>query len=115
MNRRNEKSIKVYICKLDKITFQVSSDSKTAVVISDASIKNQVTTSIAHIYTHNSPVIKIIHYTINVTLTEAKLFIIRCSINQAIYLSNINQIIIIMDSIHTAKRIFDLFNYLYQI
>ena len=89
-NRRNKKSRKMYIQKLNKITFEAFLDSKTAVIVSDTSIKNQVTTSIVHIYTYNSPVIKTIHYTINVTLTEAELFAIRCSINQAICISNIN-------------------------
>ena len=90
MNRRSEESIKAHICKLDEITFQASTNSKTAVVVSDTSIKNQVTTSIAYIYTYNSLVIKMIHHTTNITLTEAKLFAIRCGINQATQLSDIN-------------------------
>jgi len=61
-NRRNKKSIKVHICKLDEITFQVFLDSKTAMVILDASIKNQVTTFIVYVHTYNSLVIKMIHY-----------------------------------------------------
>jgi len=81
MNRRNKESIKAHIYKLDEITFQMSLDSKTAVVVSNASIKNQVITSITHIHTHDSPAIKTIHYTINVMSTEAKLFTIRCGIN----------------------------------
>ena len=90
MNRKSKEGIKAYICKLDNITFQASTDSKTVVVVSDTSIKNQVATSIAHIHTHNGPVIKMIYYAINVTLTKAELFVIRYSINQAIRLSNIN-------------------------
>ena len=115
MNRRNEESIKPYICELDEITFQASSDPKTAVVVSDISIKNQVTTSITYIYIHDSPVIKTIHHIINITFTEAKLFAIRYSINQATWLSNINQIIIIMDLIHATKRIFGSSIHSYQI
>jgi len=111
-NRKNKESIKVHICKLDEIIFQVSLDSKTAL---DASIKNQVTTFIVHVHTYNSLVIKMIHYVINIILTKAKLFAIRYSINQATCLFNINWIIVIMDSIHAVKRIFDLLNYLYQI
>ena len=53
-------------------------------VITDVSIKNNVATSIAHIYIHNRPVIKTLHHTVNVNSMEAKLFAIRCSINQAI-------------------------------
>ena len=101
MNRRNEENIKAYIHKLDEITFQALLDPKTAIVVLDASIKNQVTTSIAHIHIHDSPVIKTIHHAINVTSTEPKLFAIRCGINQATQLSNINQIIIILQLINS--------------
>jgi len=48
-------------------------------------------------------------------LTKAELFVIRCSINQATCLSNVKYIFVIMDSIHAAKRIFDLSFYPYQI
>ena len=81
MNRRNNESRKSHTQKLNKITFEAFLDSRIAVIVLDTSIKNQVITSIAHIYTHNSPVIKTIHYAINVTSMEAELFDIRCSIN----------------------------------
>jgi len=38
---------------------------------SDASIKNQVATSIAHIYCGHNIVAKTIHHAVNITLTEA--------------------------------------------
>jgi len=44
-----------------------------------------------------------------------ELFAIMCGLNQAIWLTNIEYIIIITDAIHTAKRIFNSFIYLYQI
>jgi len=59
------------------------SDSKTAIIVSDASIKNQVATSIAHIHVHNNPIIKTLYHEINVTSTEAELSAIRYGINQA--------------------------------
>jgi len=40
-------------------------------------------------------------------ITEAKLFAIRCGINQATNLNGINEIIVITDSIHATKRIFN--------
>ena len=43
----------------------------------------------------------------NVLSTEAKLFIISYSINQAINTDNISKINVIMDSLHLAKKIFD--------
>ena len=76
-------------------------------VIPDTGIKNNVATSIAHIHVYDKPIIKTIHYVVNITLTEAKVFVIRCNINQAINLPGISKIVIITDSIHATKRIFD--------
>ena len=78
-------------------------NSKTAVIILDTSIKNQVAILIAYIHVHDNPIIKNLHHIVNITSTEAKLFAIRCDINQAIQLVNINHIIIIMDLIHATK------------
>jgi len=39
--------------------------------------------------------------------TEAKLFVIKCGINQATNHNNISKIIIVTDSIHAARKIFD--------
>ena len=38
---------------------------------------------------------------------EAELFAIRCSINQACIKENVSKIIVITDSIHVAKKIFN--------
>lgn len=67
--------------------------------------------SLLHVY--NSPVIKTIHYTINITFTEVELFAIRYGLNQASCLANIKCIVVITDSIHAAKKIFDPFIYPY--
>jgi len=93
----------------------VLDDSKIAIIISDTSIKNQVATLIAHIYVYDNPVIKTLHHAVNVMSTEAELFVIRCGINQATQLANINCIIVIMDLLHAAKQIFDSSVYPYQI
>jgi len=50
-----------------------------------------------------------------ITSTKAKLFAIRCGINQACNKENIFKIIIITDSIHVAKKIFDAIFHPYQI
>ena len=105
--------IKEYLCKLDDIIIQASSNPNSSIVISDASIKNQVVILILHIYSYDSPVIKTCHHAVNVSTTEAKLFAIRCSINQAVGIPNINYIVIITDSLYAAKRIFDLPSHLY--
>jgi len=49
-----------------------------------------------------------------VTSSEAKLFAIRCGISQASSKENISKIIIITNSIHIAKKIFDLLSHLLQ-
>lgn len=69
-------NIKNHIRNLDDITFKVSSNPLSSIVVSDASIKNHVAISIVYIHSHNKPVIKTIHSTVNVTTTEAKLFAI---------------------------------------
>ena len=115
VDRDNDQNIKSHIRKLDNITIQASLDPYSAVIVSDASIKNQVTTSISHIHSHNNPVIKTKHHAIRVMSSEAELFAIRCCINQATYLPNVNQIIIITDSIHTTKKIFDSSEHPYQL
>ena len=46
---------------------------------------------------------------------EEELFIIRCGINQAMYINNISKIIVVTDSIHMVKRIFDPSVYPFQV
>jgi len=86
-----------------------------ALIISDTGIKNNIATSIAHIHIHDRPIVKMIHHMANITSTEAKLFIIRCGINQAVNLLGISKIAVITDSIHVAKKTFDLAIHLLQI
>ena len=79
------------------------------------SIKNQVATLIAHIHVHDNPVIKTLYHIVNVTSTEAEIFTIRYSINQATQLANINHIVIIINLLHATEQIFDSLVYPYQI
>ena len=100
---------------LDEIVLESSSSSSVAIIASDVSIKNNVATSIAHIHTHNKPLIKTIHHVVNVTSMEVELFALRYGINQATCINNISKIIVVTDSIHTVKRIFDLSVYSFQV
>ena len=84
-------------------------------MVTDASIKNNCATSISHIHLVNSPLTKTIHHALFVTSTEAELFAIRCSINQACSKDNISKIIVVTDSIHAAKKIFDSNSHPYQL
>ena len=56
-DRKRKESRKEHICKLNKLTLQTSANLKTAVIVSDMSIKNQVATTIAHIHIHYNLVI----------------------------------------------------------
>jgi len=97
------------------MVIEVSSSLSTAIVVTDANIKNEVATSISHIHTHNNPIAKTVHYMVYVTSTEAELFAIKCSINQASNQDGISKIIVITNSIHVAKKIFDPSSHPFQI
>jgi len=107
VKNNNNNNLKAHCLSLDNIALTSLLDSLIALVVMDISIKNQVATLIMHIHCQDCPIVKTIHYTINVTSIEAKLFAIRCSINQATQLQEINKIIIITDSIHSANKILD--------
>jgi len=79
----------------------------TTITVTDASIKNNVATSISHTHIPNRPLSRTIHHSAFVTSTEAELFAIRCGINQASSVYNISKIIIVTDSIHVARKIFN--------
>ena len=97
------------------MVLESSSSPLIAIIASDVSIKNNVTTSIMHIHTYNKPLTKTIHHAVLVTSTETELFTIRCSINQATNSNDITKIIIVTDSIHAARKIFDPSVYPYQV
>jgi len=69
-------NIKKHMKNLDEVTFKMCSNSFSTIVVSDASIKNQVATSISHIHSFNKPVVKTLHKAINITTAEAELFAI---------------------------------------
>ena len=101
--------------ELDKMVLQNSSDPNIALVVTDASIKNDIATSILHIHSANRPLIKTIYHASYVTSSEVELFTIRCGINQACSLNNVSKIVVITDSIHVAKKIFDTRSHPFQI
>ena len=100
--------------RLDNLTIKLLRALLHVLIIMYASVKNNTATSISHIHVHNKPVIKILHYTMNITSTEAGLFAIRCRINQATISDNISKIIVIMDSIHVTKKIFNPLSHPFQ-
>ena len=80
----------------------------------DASIKNDIATSISHMHILNHPLIKTLHHMAFVTSAEAELFAIRCGITK-LHPRNISKIIVFTNSIHVAKKIFDPLSYPLQI
>ena len=80
----------------------------------DTSVKNNIASSITHIHVCNNPIIKTLHHAINITSSEAEFFAIRCGINQATHLHGISKVIVVTDSIHVVKKIFDPSSHLLQ-
>jgi len=107
VNKKVENCNNIRGHELNKTVLRCSSESQTALVITDASIKNDIATSISHIHSFNCPLVKTVHHASFVTSTEAELFAIRCGINQACAINNVSKIIVVTDSIHAAKKIFD--------
>ena len=97
------------------MTIQASTSPHTVIVVSDASIMNDIATSISHIHIYDQPLVKMVHHTVFITSTEVELFTIRCGINQACNKENISKVIVITNSIHAAKKIFDTKSHPYQI
>ena len=88
-------------------------DSKIIIIISDTSIKNNVVTLLSHVCSGYNIFSKTIYYIINIISTKTELFTIRCGINQVVQEIDVNCTIVITDTIHLARRIFDLLSYFY--
>ena len=80
-NRSSNNSKNHYCNLLNNIVLNALLNLSTVIIVSDTSIKNNVTMSITHIHLFNSPLKKTLHHAINVTSMEAKLFTIRYEIN----------------------------------
>ena len=101
--------------QLDNMTIQSSLSPHMEIVVFNTSIKNNIATSVSHIHICDQPLVKMVHHTAFVTSTEAELFAIRSGVSQACSKENISKIIIVTDSIHVAKKIFDTKSHPYQI
>ena len=76
-------SLKLHLLLLNDLIISSSLNSSYALIVTDASIKNNVATSITHIHIHNRDIIKTIYHAVNILFTEVELFTTRCGINQA--------------------------------
>ena len=105
---------KICVQELDEMVLWISSSPFTALIITDASIKNDIATSISHIHLTNHPLVKTVHHAAFVTSTEAELFTIRCGINQACIKENVSKIIVVTDSIYAIKKISNSISHSFQ-
>ena len=86
-----------------------------AIVVTNASVKKDIATLVSHIHIHDHPLIKTVYHMAFVTSTEAEFFAMRCGISQTCSKEIISKIIVVTDSIHATKKIFDNKIHLYQI
>jgi len=114
-NKHNNNSLAFLSHQLNSLALFFSENYTCTFIITNASIKNNVAISIAYIHIHDKPVVKTLYFAVNINSTEAKLFAIRYSINQATNSISICKIIVITDSIYVAKKIFELLLHLFQI
>ena len=105
--KKDKEKNKIHTHELNTMVLYNSSSPHTALVITDASIKNNIAASISHIHIANHPLTKTVHHASFVTSIEVELFAIRCGINQACSNEVISKIIVITDSIHATRKIFD--------
>ena len=90
-------------------------DHHIVIVVSDASIRNNIITSIAHIHLFSSPTKKTLYYAVDIAMTETELFAIRCGINQVVWIPDSSCIIVITDTLHMVQKDFDSTIHSYQL
>ena len=83
MKCKDDKARTIHLNNLNNIYQDSSNSPDTIFIISDASVKNNIVTSISYIQKEYNIIIKSVHHTINISSTEAELFAIRYDISQA--------------------------------
>ena len=114
-NKKEKDKDKICVQELNDIVLHISSSPNSALIVTDASIKNDIAILISHIHQANRPLIKTVYHAVFITSSEVELFAIRCGINQACNKEDVSKIIVITDSIHTAKNIFSSSSHPYQL
>jgi len=76
--------MKAHLWLLSNILEESAINLNNIIVVTNASVKNNITASISYIISSQNTLKKIIHHAINVTFTEVESFSIRYSINQAV-------------------------------
>ena len=112
--KNSKDAFKSHLLLLSDLTISSSSDSSHALIVTNASIKHNITTFITYIHINNKDIIKTIHHAVNILSVKAELVAIRYGINQAISVPGISKIIIITDSLYIVRKIFDSLIHLYR-
>ena len=105
--KNSDHLFKSHIQQLDNLAIKPSNTPSNTLMVTDASVKNNMASSITHVHVHNKPIIKTLHHAVNITSTEAEFFAIRYSINQIAHLQYVSKIIVVTNSIHMARKIFN--------
>ena len=82
VNHKNTKVRTAYWSKLENSIKGSFNSHDIMLIISDASVKNNIATSVLHIRREHKIIMKTIYHTMNITSTEAELFAMRCDISQ---------------------------------
>ena len=106
-NKKIKEKDKIHFQELNEMVLQSSSSPSMAIVVTDTSIKNNIAISILHMHLVNHPLTKTVYHVVFIISMEAELFTIRYGINQACTKENVSKIVVVTDSIHVAKKIFD--------
>jgi len=114
VNCKNFKVRTAYQNKLKNIYSDSTNYHEIVLIISNASVKNNIVTLVSYIQRKHKIIMKTIHHAINVTSTETKLFAVRYNISQASQIPGITHIVIVTNTIPAAKRIFDMSLHPYQ-
>ena len=112
---KDAKARTAHLNKLENVYRASKDDPNTLFIISDASLKNNVATSVTHIQRGQALITKAIYHAMNISTTEAELFAIGQGISQAAHTDSITNIAVVTDTIPAAKRIFDTLCHLFQL
>jgi len=92
---KDAKARTAHLNKLENVYRASKDDPNTLFIISDASLKNNVATSVTHIQRGQALITKAIYHAMNISTTEAELFAIGRGISQAAHTDSITNIAVV--------------------
>lgn len=115
VNQKDTNALQTHYNKLDNIYEDSPTNQDTIFLITDTSIKNNVTTSMSHVCQGHNIINRSIYHIMNINSVEIELFSIRYRINQAMKQQDALKIIVVTNAIPIAKCIFYSSIHLYQL